>query len=156
MAMVDASLVLDAIVAVSIAAGAFFAVIELRDMKKDRRVQLMLQAGAHIATREFEDALGKIWRADASNAKELEKQVSYTDLSMVADYLDFVAGLVIEGLVDKRAIVNWPYDYVWKKIGPWVNAEREAANIPTFWTNIEKVARLQEKSGRDFAFRKSP
>ena len=73
MEMVDASLVLDAIVAVSIAAGAFFAVAELRDLKKDRRIQLMLEATMHYTTREFEDGLGKLWRTDTSDAKELEK-----------------------------------------------------------------------------------
>jgi len=142
--MVDASLTLDAIVAVSIAAGALFAVIELRDIKKDRRVQLMLQASAHIATREFEDALGKVWRADATDAKGLERQVSYVDLCMVADYLDFVAGLVISNLVEEKALANWPYYYVWGKLSPFVHAEREATKIPTTWQNIERLAQLQK------------
>lgn len=71
--MVDVSLILNAVTAVSIAAGALFAVIESRDIKKGRRLGLALQAGLHWTTKEFEDAYCRVWRADASDAKELEK-----------------------------------------------------------------------------------
>ena len=40
--MVDASWVFDAVVAVSIAAGAVFAIAELRLMARDRRTQLLV------------------------------------------------------------------------------------------------------------------
>lgn len=146
--MVDASLALDTIVAVSIAAGAFFAVIELRDLKKDRRLELVLQACMHWTTREFEDAVGKVWRADASDAKGLEKQVSYNDLSMVADFHDAVARLALEGLMDTRTLTGFfPFSYMWKKMKPWIIAERAAAGIPGIWSNLEKLAQSQEEEG---------
>jgi len=155
--MVDASLVLDAIVAVSIAAGAFFAVIELRDLKRDRRLEFVLQACMHWTTREFEDALNKIWRADASDAKGLEKQVSSTDLYLVADFLAAVARLGLEGLVDTRTLTGYfPFSYIWNKMKPWVIAERAAAGLPGIYSDLEKLAQLQEELGGDLATGKSP
>ena len=155
--MVDASLVLDAIVAVSIAAGAFFAVIELRDLKRDRRIEYMLQASAHVATREFMDAFCRIWRSDATDAKELEEQVPYSELCMVAEYFDAIAHLATEGLVDKRTLVGYfSYDYIWKKMSPWVLAERRAANSPEMYEDIERLAKSREKEGGYLATGKSP
>jgi hypothetical protein len=157
MAMVDASLVLDAIVAVSIAAGALFAVAELRDMKKDRRMQLILQVNAHMSTREFMDAFCKIWRSNAIDAKELERQVSFVDLNMVANYFESVAHLATQSLVHKRILMAYfPYYVIWKKISPWVLAERVALDLPPLYRDIETLAHWQEKE-KDFGMpQKSP
>jgi hypothetical protein len=157
MAMVDASLVLDAIVAVSIAAGAFFAVIELRDLKKDRRLELVQQAIMHWTTREFEDAFCKVWRADASDAKGLEKEVSYADLCLVADFHAAVGRLATEGLVDARALTGYfPFSYTWNKMKPFIIAERVATGLPGMWIDLEKLAQLQEEEGGILATGKSP
>ena len=138
MAMVDASLVLDAIVAVSIAAGALFAVLELRDLKRERRLGLLLQACMHCTTREFEDALSKAWRADASDAKGLEKQVSAADLYLISDFLVSIAHLGQEGLVDTRTLTGFfPFSYLWYKMKPWIVAERAAAGLPKIYYEWE-------------------
>ena len=143
--MVDASLVLDAIVAVSIAAGAFFAVAELRDMKKDRRIQLTQQINDHVATKEFMDAFVKIWRSNATNAEELEKHVSYSELHMVAIYFEGVAHLAAQDLVHKEELgAYWPYYILWKKMSPWILAERKAADLPPLYGDMEKLAQWQE------------
>jgi hypothetical protein len=157
MVIVDASFVLDAIVAVSIAAGAFFAIIELRDMKKDRRLGLLLQFTMHLTTREFEDALGKVWRVDASDAKGLETQVGSTDLYMVSDFLLAAAHLGEEGLVDERTLTRFfPFSYVWNKMKPWVIAERAATGMPRLYSQWEALAQLQEERGDIMATGKSP
>jgi hypothetical protein len=151
MAMVDASLVLDAIVAVSIAAGAFFAVFELRDLKKDRRTQIMLQACTHWSTREFEDAMCKLYRANASDAKGLEKEVSLADLYMITDFHWIVARLGLEGLVDTRTIIRiFPFSLVWNKVKPWVVAERVSIGHEGVYSSLEKIAEMQEKDGSYF------
>jgi len=155
--MVDASLVLDAIVAVSIAAGALFAIVELRDMKKDRRLGLLMQACLHVTTREFEDALVKVWRADATDAKGLEKQVGPNDLYMISDFYLVAAHLGIEGLVDERTLTRFfTFSYVWNKIRPWVIAERAATGLPKLYYQLEVFAQLQEKEGGYLATGKSP
>jgi hypothetical protein len=152
MAMVDASLVLDAVVAVSIAAGAFFAVAELRDMKKDRRIQLIQQINDHIATIEFTDALGKIWQSNATSAEELGKNASYSELHMVANYFEGVAHLGAQGLVSKSTLIAyWPYYILWKKMGPWIIAERKVYDLPAMYADMEGLAQWQEQQ-KDFGY----
>jgi len=152
MEMVDASLVLDAIVAVSIAAGAFFAIAELRDMKRDRRIQLLQQVNDHIATMEFAVPLMKILRSNTTEAKELEKQVSNTELHMVATYFENIAALATERDFEKRAlIVNYPYYLLWKKMEPWIVAERVALGLPPAYSAMEKLAKWQEQL-EDFGY----
>ena len=152
MEMVDASLALDAIVAVSIAAGAFFAVFELRDLKNDRRTELILEGCMHWTTREFEDALNKLSQADAKDARELEKQVSRTDLYMITDFHWSVARLGLEGLVDMDTLIHiYPFSYVWSKVKPWVAAEAAAMGHPSLYSSLEKVAQLQERDGVYFS-----
>ena len=153
--MVDASLLLDVVVAVSIALGAFFAVAELRDMKKDRRIQLIQQINDHIATKEFQDALCKIWRANATSTEELEKRVSYSELHMVASYFEGVAHLGVQGLVHKSILIAyWPYYMLWEKMSPWVLAERKASGVPAMYTDIEDLAHWQEQQKDLGYFRK--
>jgi len=155
--VVDASLVLDAIVAVSIAAGALFAVMELRDLKRDRRLGLLMQACMHGTTREFEDTVSKIWRTDASDAKGLEKQVSSAELYMVSDFLVSIAHFGQEGLVDTRTLTGFfPFSYMWNKMKPWVIAERAAAGMPKLYYEWEVLAQLQENGGGYLATGKSP
>jgi ATP-dependent Clp protease adapter protein ClpS len=152
MEMVDASLVLDAIVTVSIAAGVFFAIAELRDMKRDRRIQVLLQVNDHIGTMEFMDPCMKILRSNATDAKELEKQVSNTGLHMVASYFEEVAALATEGDFEKRALtVYFPYYLLWKKMKPWIVAERIAFDLPPMYAAMEKLAKWQEQQ-EDFGY----
>jgi len=150
--MVDASLVLDTIVAVSIAAGALFAVAELRDMKRDRRILLIQQINDHIATREFTDSLDKIWKSNANSAEELERLASASELHMVANYFEGVAHLGAQGLVHKSVLIAyWPYYVLWKKMGPWILAERKAANLPAMYADMEDLAHWQEQQ-KDFGY----
>ena len=155
--MVDASFVLDAIVAVSIAAGAFFAIIELRDLKKDRRLGLMMEALMHCTTKEYEEALSKVWRADAIDAKGLEKQVSPAELYMVADVLVSVAHFGLAGFVDSGTLTGYfPFSYLWNKMKPWIIAERAATGLPQLYYQWEVLAQLQEEDGGYLATGKRP
>ena len=148
MVMVDTSLVLDIMIAFSIAAGAAFAIVELRALKKDRRIGLVLQASLHWTTKEFEDVYCRLWRADANDIKELEKQISYADLCRIVDFQNAVARLATEGLVEASALTGYfPFSYTWNKLKDWIDAERAAANLPRMWVDLENIARLQEEEG---------
>ena len=155
--MVDILQVLEGAAYVGFIAGAIFAVLELRDLKRDRRLELVTQAAMHWTTREFEDAFSKIWRADATDAKELEKQVSFVDLSLIADFHAAVGRLATEGLVDARALTGYfPFSYTWNKMKPWIIAERSASGLPECWADLEKMAIFQEQEGGILATGKRP
>ncbi len=155
--MVDLMLVLEGTAYLAFIVGAIFAVFELRELKRDRRMDVMMRASEHTNTREFEDAMGKLWRSNANDAKELEKQVSYTDLAMIGDFFNHIAWLGTNGIIDKRTLVEYfPFGYFWEKLRPWVEAERENAGIPSMYTELEALARLQDVKEDWFPSRKRP
>ena len=140
MTMVDASLVLDAIVAVSIAAGAVFAVIELRGMARDRRTRLVLDVFSHLGTLEFSEQFAKILNAEFKDAKEAEEKCSIVALSMVARYYEGIGLLIKRGLVDPDLIFeSLPFDIMWNKMKPWCLEKRRALG-PDMYVHFENAA----------------
>ena len=128
--MVDAALVLDAIVAVSIAAGAVFAVVELREMRRDRRTGLMLQLAGIWLTLEFHQALSDIVRAKFSTGEEAEKVCSSAGLILVGDFFEIAGEYVEAGLLDCDDVTEtYPVEWAWKKMKPWVIYLRSTAGI---------------------------
>ena len=123
MAMVDASLVLNAIMAVSIAAGAFFAVLELRTMAKNRRTELLMRANEFCCSREWAEAAAKFIKARFQTPEEAEEQVTLPALIMIGDYCEGIATLAERGLVPKDVVTDMlPIEYTWDKIKVWARA----------------------------------
>ena len=145
--MVNMLQVLEGAAYVGFIAGAIFAVMELRDIKKDRRIDLWLRIGEVTTTREYVEANCKIWRAKGITAQELEDEFSLVDLTLVADYYETISNLATEGHIEARALVDFlPFAGFWKKIRPWVIAVRSETGEPDLYDDIEKLARMQESS----------
>jgi hypothetical protein len=168
MAMVDATFVMDAIVAVSIAAGAAFAVLELRSMSKDRKTELLMRIAEFTCRLEFEEAGARFVKANFQTPEEAEEQLSLPVLMMLADYNDFLGTLAKNELVPKDAILDtFDFEYAWEKIKVWARSpnaadqdgERRGPSYPYFeWLAGEaRERRLQRnKDGQGFSPRKRP
>jgi hypothetical protein len=141
MAMVDASLVLDAIVAVSIAAGAVFAVVELREMRKDRHTGLMLQLAAIWLTREFHQALSELVKARFSNGEEAEAACSPAGLLLIGDFFEIAGEYVETGLLDCDEVTYaYPVEWFWEKLKPWTIYLRSTTGIDGALVAFERLA----------------
>ncbi|UCE45880.1 MAG: hypothetical protein JSU93_03150 [Methanobacteriota archaeon] len=118
---------------------AVFAVFELRIMARDRKLEFAMRQNEFICTKEFQEPLCKLWETEAQDADELEKEVSYTGLSMLADYFAGLALLAEDRLMDER-IVAMQYNYIeiWKKLKPWVLRLR--IRHPQIYKEIEELA----------------
>lgn len=138
--------VLEGATYVAFIVGAIVAVVQLQNIKRDRWIALMLQIADHATTKEFENALSKVVRATANDAKGLEEQVSYQDLCMVADYLEYVAYLTTQGHIAKGPILGFfPFGGAWQKLSPWIVAQRGMYGSPRIYKDIEMLAGLQTK-----------
>jgi hypothetical protein len=145
MEMVDASLVFDAVMAVSIAAGAFFAVLELRSISRDRKTDLIMRCMGTFCNREFEQALSKIMSSTATDPEVLEREVSSADLALVCDFSESIAYLARRNLVDRKVVIDFiPFHYTWKKLRLWVVAFRERTGVSALYSDFEWLAKLQE------------
>jgi len=138
--MVDASLVLDAIVAVSIAAGAAFAVIELRGIGRDRRTRLVLDMMFHVSSNDFAQHWSKIVTAEFSTANDAQEKCSWASLEIVADFFEGVGLLVRRDLVDANLVFDMlPIHHAWLKLKPWCIGIRERFD-PTMYEHFEYAA----------------
>ncbi len=146
--MVDASLVLDAIVAVSIAAGAFFAVVELRSMSKDRRTELIMRMNEHWSSKDFEEAWIRVRELDSKNPGEMEKECPKLSLWMVVNYFDGIGDLARENLLDREFVlgkVNWVF--MWERLEPWVVDIRQKMGNPCIGRALEwAAAEMRERN----------
>lgn len=146
MAMVEVPLILDAIVTVSIAAGAFFAVIELRDMKKDRQTQLVLDMHKRFSDSDFEGHAAKVLHTEFKDGEEAEQRCSVVTLGAVGDYFNGIGVLIERDLVDRSLVFDMvPFDIYWDKLRPWALLRREELQNPTIWDHFEYAAKEQNR-----------
>ncbi len=140
--MVDIIQVLEGVTYLAFIVGAIVAVYELRTIKKDRRFEFMTRLMEIGVNKEFQDPMSKIWRTNATTAQELEKEISPCDLYTIGEFWSFAAFLADSGLVERKDLLRYlDYETLWKKMGPWIMAEREATG--SLWPNIEQYAELQ-------------
>ena len=138
--MVDASLVLDAIVAVSIAAGALFAIYQLQIMARDRQTEFIMRVGEYICAKDFQETLCRIWRSKSRDAVGLESAVTYSELVRVADFFEGVSDLSEKNLVKEELVLeSYSLDVLWEKMEPWIEEERKV--LPSLWRTFEKMAK---------------
>ena len=143
-AVVDASLVLDAIVAVSIAAGALFTIYQLQIMARDRQTEFIMRVGEFVCAKDFMETICKIWESKSQDAKGLETEVTYAELSRVADYFEGISGLARRRLVKEELVLEaYSLDVLWEKMKPWILELRK--DYPYLWTTFENLAKKSAK-----------
>jgi len=140
MTMVDASLVLDAIVALSIAAGALFTIYQLGIMARDRQTEFIMRVSEFLCTKDFQETICKIWRAKSQDARGLESEVSYSELVRVADYFEGISDLGEKKLIREDLVLeSYSLDVLWEKMKPWIDDERK--QLPWVWKTFEQMAK---------------
>jgi len=134
--MVDASLVLDAIVAVSIAAGALFAIVELREIGRDRKTQLVLDIMRHASTVEFREQMRRIEQAPFSSGPEGDAKCGLA-LEVVSSFNEQIGLLLKMKLIDANLVhesVSMAAD--WEMMKPWCLWQRDKYG-PGMFENFE-------------------
>ena len=141
--MVDASLVLDAIVAVSIAAGAIFAVAELRLMAKDRRTQLLMQIALWATTPEMSENSRKVLFTEFKNRKEAEEKCGYVALDTIATYMTVMGTMLRLRLIPPKLASEylwiWPY---YEKLKPWLEESPVKYGEIEWWEDFRYGAEM--------------
>ena len=142
--MVDASLILDAIVAVSIAAGAFFAIWELHEIRQDRRTQIVLDLMGTFSSREFQEQYGKVDCRGFKNGKEAEEKCGRRNLAAVATYFERLGYLIRRGLIDRDAVFEMlQIAATWDMMKPWIMSESVRGGDPSVFEHFERAAEME-------------
>jgi hypothetical protein len=144
MAMVDASLIFDAVVAVSIAAGALFAVLELRGIAKDRRAHTVMELYTSFISSDMTEAYTRVMTGESQNPGDMEKRCSYASLARIAGFYEGVGYLCRKQLVDPKVVMDLlPIVVIWQRMRPWLLFDR-ARTAPTQWMEFEYLGTATE------------
>jgi len=152
--MVDSSLVLNVIVAVSIAAGAVFAIAELRLMARDRRTQLLAGWVLWSASPEVSENFRKVMYSEFKDRKEAEEKCGYVALDTISTYYTGIGTLIRRNLIDAELAFDFmPIWLVYEHIKPWLVGTPFKYGSLDWWLDFEYAAELdrayKEKKSRD-------
>ena len=118
--MVDILQVLEGLAYVGFIAGAIFAVMELRSISKDRKLELFVRLSEQWNSREFSQAMVNLGKADFQNAETAERTCPTVDLVMIAEYFDWVASLARKNLISEDFIMSaYDFEFPWNLMKPW-------------------------------------
>ena len=144
-------MVLNAIVAVSIAAGAAFAVLELRGIGKDRRANMVVNMYSSFISSDMTETYSKVMTGDFQNAADMEQKCSLSSLAGIAGFYEAIGYLVRKKFVDPKVAMDFlPINVVWRKMEPWIKFNRERTD-PFMWTEFEYLAKLTEGHDAEYA-----
>ena len=112
--------VLEGAAYVGFIAGAFFTVVELRGVARDRRTQVVVDIMRHIGTVEFQEQLEKIEKTRFSSGEEARERCGYVPLGVVSHINEQVGLLLRMKLVDASLVhESIGIADAWDKMKPW-------------------------------------
>ena len=117
--VVDLLQVLEGATYAAFIVGAIVAVYELRDLKRNRELEVGLRIADSWMNREFVGATLKLMKAEYTTAKELQDQSLEVDAKLVADLYDWYAGMIRDGRID-HASVYLDFATCYKGLEPWI------------------------------------
>ena len=137
-------MMLDAIMAISIAAGAAFAVLELRGMSKERRAGIVIGMYSSFVSSDMTEAYSRIMTGDFQSAADMEQKCSHSSLARIAGFYEGIGYLVRKKFVDPKVAMDFlPIIVMWRKMEPWIIFDRERTD-PGQWMEFEYLAKVTE------------
>lgn len=130
--------VLEGLAYVGFIAGAIFAVIELRSMRKDRETDFLMRINDYWSSRDFEEALVKLRELpEFDDPHEIEDRCGKLALYTYIDYVEGIAQLAENKSLDLRFVLTvGDWSGMWVKVEPWIRLMRENGQ-PAFAQSFE-------------------
>ena len=142
--MVDILPYLEGLAYVGFIAGAVFAVIELRSISKDRKLELYVRLSERWNSHDFSEAMVNLGKADLQSAETAKKTCPETDLVMIAEYFDWVASLARKKLIEEDFILSaYDFEFAWSVMKSWCLDWRKRM-APNQLSDFEWIAGKQQ------------
>ena len=109
-------------------AGALFAIIELRSMRKDRELDFYLRMNEHWSSRDFEEAIIRVRELppEIEDPREIENRCGALALWTYIDYLDGIGQLARNKMLRKEFVLDLAeWAGFWVKLEPWIMDKRQ-------------------------------
>jgi len=126
--VVDILQVLEGLAYVGFIAGAIFAIIELRSMRKDRELEFYMRMNEYWCSRDFEEAIIKVRELppEIDDPREVESKCGSLALWTYVDYLDGIGQMARSKILSKEFVLDLAeWAGLWIKLEPWIMDKRQ-------------------------------
>ena len=133
--MVDIQTISIVVAAAGVLVGVVFAVLELRNLVKQRQTDLIMRLYSTWQSKEFSEATLKVWNLEFKDYNDFVKKYGpwysetevYTAFRMVCNFFDGIGILLIRKLVDIEMVARlftMSTKTTWEKVKPLVEGGR--------------------------------
>ena len=116
------------VAALGVVVGVALAYLELRNLVKQRRTELLMRIYSHWATKEWVDALEKVRTRESKGYQEYAEDYGLTEFIQVLAVFEGVGYLMHRNLVDKDLVCGLISEstlMTWEKIQPMLEDARK-------------------------------
>ncbi len=153
--MLDIPSISAIVAAIGVIIGVVFAVLQLRDLVKTRKTDLVMRLYSAYGSREFQEAWVETLRLEFKDYHDYQKRYSatsekpvYTSVNMVAAFFEGIGILLRRKLIDIALVDDlFSSDIVltWHKMKPLVEGWRKHFNRPQISEWFEYLANEMQK-----------
>jgi hypothetical protein len=145
--VVDILQVLEGLAYVGFIAGAIFAVIELRSMRRDRELDFYMRFGEHWTSKDFEEAILKVRELppEIEDPQEIENRCGVLALWTYIDYLDGIGQMARVKLLKREFVLDLAeWAGLWIKLEPWI-MDRRQNGFPVCGVDFQWIVEEDQK-----------
>ena len=138
--MIDLQTIGVLVAVVSVIAGFVFTLLELRNLSRSRRTEIIMKIYEQFGSREIVEAIFRVGASKFENLQDYSKRYGLTDITQIAVLFEGVGVLLEQNLIDMD-LVNRLFgpsvESFWKPNRPIIEGMREAIKEPFLFSNVE-------------------
>jgi len=156
LSMVDLTSISAMLAAIGVTVGVVFAILQLRNLVKQRRTELLMNIYSRI-TQDFANALERLRTRESMGYNDYAKKYGLADIYHLGSVYEALGYLIHTKLVDKDLVCQTLSEstiMTWEKIKPMVEDARtqlsqrksgEYVPILTWWENLYNEVKKREQ-----------
>jgi len=136
------------IAATSVVIGVIFAVLELRNVIRQRQTDLVIKLYSTFITKEFQEAYQTFWATDFKDYNDVLKKGHLSRLRTIGGFFEAIGVLLHRKLVDIGIVDDLFRESIklmWEKAKPVLYNAREQLNLPTYGRYFENLYNEMQK-----------
>jgi len=149
LSMVDLTSISAILAAIGVFVGVVFAILQLRDLVRTRKTDLVIGIWSLFSTREYMEAWEKFIRRKITNLGEYLKKYGYVEFNLVMVRLDLVGALLRRKLVDAEIVQDLfgpNVMMIWEQqVKPLLEEEEKRTGKPHVFPAVEYLYNEMKK-----------
>jgi hypothetical protein len=138
--MNDLATIASLITTVSLFVGLVLALLELRQLIKTRKTDIIMRIYERFSSRELIEAMNKIGGSEFENFESYRNKYGMTEIAEIAVLFDSIGILVEQNFIDVSSVDSFfgsTIFFLWQRMKPVIYAMREGTNESHFFSHYE-------------------